>query len=150
MKYPGAVASLLLATALTACGAPDGEGSDDSSANPSAAEAAPKTGKIAGSLSYPSDYIPEDMQVCAEDTASKEVTCKGGFGGDSYEMELPFGTYEVYARTDDYGGGYRAYYNVAVICGLKIVCRDRDPIKVEVKGGNTVSGIDPVDWYAPQ
>ena len=146
MKTFGAAVTLPLIVALAACGAPGEDTVDDGSAT--ATEAKPATGKIAGSLSYPSDYIPADMQVCAEETSSKEVTCKGGFKQSDYELELPAGTYQVYARTDDYGSGYRAYYNEAVKCGLDISCKDRTVIDVVVEGGATVGDIDPADWYA--
>ena len=145
MNYRGAVTVIALVAALSACGAPTEDAADDSSVD--SADAAPKPGKITGSLSYPSDYIPDDMQVCAEDTTSKEVTCKGGFKDDSFEMELPAGTYHVWARTDEAAAGYRAYYNEAVKCGLDISCKDRTAIDVEVKPGQTIAKIDPADWY---
>jgi hypothetical protein len=136
--------------ALAACGGSDEDAQETRSA-PTAAptKAASGTGKIAGSLSYPSDYLPADLQVCAEETTSGEVICKGGFPDKSYVLELPVGTYHVWARTDDYEAGYRAYYNEAVRCGLDAACNDRRAIDVAVKAGETVTGVDPADWYAP-
>lgn len=145
MRHAGAVTVIALLTALSACGAPSEDTAGGSTVD--SADAAPKPGKITGSLSYPSDYIPDDMQVCAEETTSKEVTCKGGFKDDSFEMELPAGTYHVWARTDEAAAGYRAYYNEAVKCGLDISCKDRTPINVEVRAGETAAKIDPGDWY---
>lgn len=138
-----------LALALSACSDAD-ENAADAAAAPSAAPAreAPGAGKIAGSLSYPSDYLPADLQICAEETTSGEVLCKGGFEGSAFELDLPVGTYHVWARTDDYGASYRAYYNEAVRCGLEVTCTDRTPIDVLVEGGDTVTGVNPADWYA--
>ena len=136
--------------ALVACSGSDDKSDETSEASTSSsAEAAPGTGAIAGSLSYPSDYLPDDLQVCAEETASGEVICKGGFKDQSYVLELPAGTYHVWARTDDYEAGYRAYYNQAVRCGLDVACTDRTVIDVAVKAGETITGVDPADWYAP-
>lgn len=135
---------------LAACsGSDEDAGQSQAAATPAPAKAAPEVGKIAGSLSYPSDYLPNDLEVCAEDTTSGEVTCKGGFKDNSYALELPVGNYHVWARTDDYEAGYRAYYNEAVRCGLDVTCADRSAIDVAVKAGETVTGVDPADWYAP-
>lgn len=142
-----------LSLVLAACSGPadEAESNSDSSdqAAAQASEDAPTTGTIAGKLTYPSTYIPKDIQVCAEETTSEEVTCKGGFEGDSYEMELAPGTYHVYSRTDDMEG-YRAYYSKAVPCGLSVDCTDHSPLDVDLAGGEALSDIDPGDWYAQQ
>lgn len=145
MKFSLTFSVFGLLLALTACGSANEEPTD---APPAESDEVSKTGRIAGSLSYPSYYVPEDMQVCAEETSSKEVTCKDGFEDDSYEMELPAGTYQVWARTDEAGGDYRAYYNEAVKCGLDVSCKDRTVIDVTIKNGETVADVDPADWYA--
>lgn len=135
---------------VAACsGSDEGAGDSEAAPAPVASKAAPEAGKIAGSLSYPSDYLPDDLQICAEETTSGVVTCKGGFKDSSYVLELPVGTYHVWARTDDYEAGYRAYYNEAVRCGLDVACNDRTAIDVAVKAGETITGVDPADWYAP-
>ena len=141
---------IAMVMALAACsGSDEDAGQSQAAATPAPAKPAPEAGKIAGSLSYPSDYLPDDLEVCAEDTTSGDVTCKGGFKDNSYAMELPVGIYHVWARTDDYEAGYRAYYNEAVRCGLDVTCADRSAIDVAVKAGETVTGVDPADWYAP-
>jgi hypothetical protein len=146
----GRAVIIAMVMALAACsGSDEDAGQSQTAATPAPAKAAPKAGKIAGSLSYPSDYLPDDLEVCAEETTSGEVTCKGGFKDNSYVVELPVGTYHVWARTDDYEAGYRAYYNEAVRCGLDVTCADRSAINVAVKAGETITGVDPADWYAP-
>jgi hypothetical protein len=140
---------IAMVMALAACsGSEEDAGQSQTAPTPAPAKPAPEAGKIAGSLSYPSDYLPNDLEVCAEETTSGEVTCKGGFEDNSYLLELPVGTYHVWARTDDYEAGYRAYYNEAVRCGLDVTCADRSAIDVAVKAGETVTGVDPADWYA--
>ena len=47
----------------------------------------------------------------------------------------------------DYAKDYRAYYSKFVKCGMSVDCQDHTPIVVRVKSGETVSGIDPMDWY---
>ena len=131
----------------------------------SAAAAAPATtstatsgaaianGAIEGELSYPSDYIPADLQVCAEETESKRLTCsarKIRRGNQArYTMSLPPGLYFVFAQTKD-SPGQRAYYSEFVVCGLNAACKSHKPIAVSVTSGAARKGINPQDWYAQQ
>lgn len=117
-------------------------------------------GVIEGSLSYPSEFIPE-MKICAEIPKSGEKICttdqikSGRFAnGVGYRLEVPAGTYQVYATLSDakkIGAdsfeNYRAYYSEFVTCGLSYGCPSHVPINVAVKAGETVSKIDPTDWY---
>jgi hypothetical protein len=123
--------------------------------------AEPKPGVIEGSLSYPSDFIPPDMTICAENLATKQIystsqhlqgkkyTYKVG-----YKLTVPPGEYHVFAQLPDpakygadYPKDYRAYYSSFVKCGMRVNCLDHTPIVVKVKSGETASGIDPMDWY---
>lgn len=107
-------------------------------------------GRIEGRLSYPSDYIPRDMVVCAEDILSKRNHCdsKRRRDGDaeSYTLMVPPGKYHVYARTSDLPN-VRAYYSEFVTCGLDAKCPSHEPLVVEVKPGATVTSVHPQDWY---
>lgn len=108
-------------------------------------------GTITGSISFPSETIP-DMEVCAENQTTKQEICTSdmlketeytfGFG---YKLEVPAGTYHVYAKLPN--DSYKAYYNDFVDCGLKAECTSHNPIKVNVSEGSTVTGVDPQDWY---
>jgi hypothetical protein len=126
-----------------------------------AASAPPDAGVIEGSLSYPSEFIPPDMTICAENLATKQIYCtnkhlkaKQYKYKVGYKLTAPPGDYHVFAQLPNpakYGAGYpkdyRAYYSKFVQCGMIADCLDHFPIVVKVKRGETVSGIDPMDWY---
>jgi hypothetical protein len=62
------------------------------------------------------------------------------------------GTYRVYAFLRDPGDlgleeSRRAYWTEFVACGLSVDCTSHEILEVEVKSGQTVSGILPHDWY---
>ena len=125
------------------------------------AAAAPQSGVIEGSLSYPSDFIPPDMTICAENLATKKIYSTNQHLKAQkyrykvgYKLEVPPGDYHVYAQLPDpakYGAGYpkdyRAYYSEFVKCGMSVDCTSHAPIVVKVPSGETVGGIDPQDWY---
>jgi hypothetical protein len=123
--------------------------------------AAPRPGVIEGSLSYPSEFIPPDMTISAENLATQKIysthrhlKAKKYHYQVGYRLEVPPGDYHVFAQLPDpakYGAGYsrdyRAYYSEFVKCGMSVDCTSHAPITVKVKGGETVGGIDPMDWY---
>jgi hypothetical protein len=125
------------------------------------AAAAPQPGVIEGSLSYPSEFIPDDMTIGAENLATKKiystnkhVHAKKYQYKVGYKLAVPPGDYHVFAQLPDparYGAGYprdyRAYYSEFVKCGMSVECKSHAPVVVKVKSGKTVSGIDPMDWY---
>lgn len=111
-------------------------------------------GFIQGGLSYPSDYIPPDMKVCAKNLKTLKSYCtdkhiydknkyKYGVG---YKLKVPVGSYYVSATTKALEGK-PAYYTEFVTCGLNINCQSHKKIKVEVKSGKTVNDVNPWDWY---
>lgn len=109
------------------------------------------SGSISGSVSFPSEGIPK-MEVCAEDTTTKETICTSEIQEDSsyssgmgYKLEVPAGTYYVYAKLPN--DSYKAYYNEFVTCGLQASCPSHKLIPVEVGQDQQVSQIDPQDWY---
>ena len=123
--------------------------------------AAPPPGVIEGSLSYPSDFIPPDMTISAENLATKQIystrkhlKSKKYQYQVGYKLTVPPGDYHVYAQLPDparygaeYPKDYRAYYSEFVKCGMTENCPSHAPILIRVKSGETVSGIDPMDWY---
>jgi hypothetical protein len=148
------LAAPLLALALAAC--PRGERAPRPEEAPPAAD----QGFISGSLGYPSEEIPAEMQICAEPLGGGERVCTDkhqlGAGykyGLGYRLAVPAGTYHVYAFVpgERHGGDedYRAYYNDFVTCGLNAECPSHMPLPVAVAAGQTASGIDPIDWYEP-
>ena len=127
---------------------------------PEAARAEPP-GVLAGSLSYPSDFIPPDMAICAENLVTRQRYCtrrhlKGAqyTYKAGYRLEVPPGDYVVYAYLPDpgkygatYPPDYRAYYSEFVKCGMRAECPSHAPIVVKVRSCASLQGIDPQDWY---
>lgn len=125
------------------------------------AAAAPQPGVIEGSLSYPSEFIPDDMTISAENLATQKIystnqhlMAKKYQYKVGYKLAVPPGNYHVFAQLPDprrhgadYSKDYRAYYSEFVKCGMSVNCKSHAPITVQVKAGETVSGIDPQDWY---
>lgn len=114
-----------------------------------------QAGAIEGSLSYPSEGIPDSLIVCAETPEMEMIKCTNDriqntkyTYGVGYTLEIKPGTYYVYATLDQTGRDRKAYYSQAVVCGLTVECEDHSPIPVTVDAGETVENIDPGDWYA--
>ncbi len=103
------------------------------------------SGTITGQLSYPSDFIPEDLTICAEEISTKKLHCttrKTRSGKRySYGLSVPAGEYFVFARTKEMQG-VRAYYSDFVTCGLDAKCPSHKPIKVVVNSGATAKSIN--------
>lgn len=106
---------------------------------------------IEGSLSFPSEVMPP-MKICAEETISKNQYCtttqiedKKYTYGKGYKLELPAGDYVVYSQ--EIGHDKKAYYSEFVTCGLRVECPSHKPIIVNVNDGESISGVDPQDWY---
>lgn len=113
-------------------------------------------GTIKGTASYPSEALPEDEEVCAQnmDNPSMQPYCVivGRQRTASYELKVPAGPYHVYAQTSQLPG-YKAYYNEFSKCGNSVDCPPEGHtqyIRVFVKPGEVVEGVDPSDWYATQ
>lgn len=111
-----------------------------------------ETGSISGSVGYPSEFIPEDMIVCAENLDTDVEYCEEIIEGDEYTynlgyvVEVPYGEYNVYAKLSD--DDYKAYYSEFVPCGMSVDCPSHDPITVTVDADSSeITEIDPIDWY---
>ncbi|MBW7955895.1 hypothetical protein H3C66_04140 [Patescibacteria group bacterium] len=113
-------------------------------ASPTAAETN-EVGFIQGSLSFPSEVLPP-QKICAVNTTSQLETCVEQRQGSSYKIEVPAGTYHVYAVTLD-NPNTRAYYSEFVTCGLLASCPSHEPIEVVVVEGQATREVDPGDWY---
>lgn len=120
---------------------------------------AQQTATITGELSYPSDFDFPRMIVCAEAVAAGSIHCTDKriqnrrSNKVTYKLRVPAGSYYVFATVvngDDPVEdvrGYKAYYSEFVKCGLKVDCPSHDPVKVSVRAGQTITGINPGDWY---
>jgi len=114
---------------------------------------------ITGELSYPSDFDFPQMIVCAEAVNSKSIHCTDKrlqnrrSGKYTYKLRVPAGSYYVFATLVNGGEptedmrGYKAYYSEFVKCGLKVECPSHERLKVTVRAGQTLAGINPGDWY---
>lgn len=132
--------------ALAACGETPAEDAASGPAEP-AISAPPATGTITGPLTFPSDYLPDDLAVCARNVETGDQFCDADKSGATYSLAVTAGRYTVWAQTGDMPG-HRAFYSNAVTCGLDIACTDHAPVIVEVAAGQTVDAVSPGDWYA--
>lgn len=112
-----------------------------------------QTGFIEGSLIYPSEGIPKDMKVCAENIDTGKEYCtdkhledKKYTNGVGYKLEVPEGNYHVYSSTKMLKD-YRAYYTQFVTCGLTVGCSSHEKVIVKIMEKQTTDNIDPGDWY---
>lgn len=128
---------------------------DTPSSTPTPTAATPvTTGTIKGMPSYPSENLPPDEEVCAQDSknATSAPICVnvGQTQALEYTLTVPAGTYHVYAKTAKWPN-YKAYYNEYSKCGNSVNCPDaghKQYIDVKVAAGAVVTGVDPGDWYA--
>ena len=105
------------------------------------------TGRITGTLSYPSEYLPP-MRVCAFELAEATPYCvRTGKNQAQYRLDgVPAGDYLVLAfpqEADALPGGY-----TGCVRDLTAACRDHDLQPVIVAAGQTTQDIDPADYYA--
>lgn len=110
-------------------------------------------GSIAGRLNYPADRIPA-MYVVAYRVGTHDYQYIITQAGQStYTIEdLPPGTYNVIAYTvggDSFPAGFAGGYTRAVTCGLAPECANHSLIDVSVVAGQTATGVNVLDWYAP-
>ncbi|MFH1598318.1 MAG: hypothetical protein ABIB97_04600 [Patescibacteria group bacterium] len=117
-------------------------------------------GKIGGSLGYPSEEIPA-LGICAETTDGYDQYCTYEMleGDDytynlGYEISVPPGDYHIFSylidpdsTTGEALDDYQAYYSQFVVCGMDISCTGHKAVKVTVDRNETVTRIDPIDWY---
>jgi len=106
-------------------------------------ELAQPRGYITGEVGYPSESIPPEMMICADREDKVETYCTYSKVGTSYTLPVPGANYKVYAKV----GTQTAYYSQFVICGLHVDCPSHEPIIIHVTNGETVSDVDPQDWY---
>ena len=130
---------------LAACSEPPAE---DAAIEPVPAETeTPAGGTISGPLTFPSDYLPDDLAVCARNVETGDQFCDANKTGATYSLAVAAGRYTVWAQTGDMPG-YQAFYTNAVACGLEVACTDHAPVIVQVADGQTVEAVSPGDWYA--
>lgn len=108
-------------------------------------------GTIRGHVHYPGCFPPNDLTVCAEPVGRGRTRCTRPIVSEveiTYQLRVPPGRWLVYSTAESMLGDRRAYFSRAVPCGLSIHCHDHTPIPVDVSRGQTVTGVDPDDWWA--
>lgn len=119
-----------------------------SSASPATAAG---VGSISGSLSYPAESLPA-MYVTAFEIGTQNykyvITAEGQ---QTYQIDgLTPGNYQVVAYTvgsQSFPANLAGGYTQAVVCGLGAGCSDHTLVNVSVTAGQSVTGINPADWY---
>ena len=126
---------------------------EDVAADEAKDEKVEEMGVISGSLTFPSEGIPDDMMVHAVnlDTGKEYMTTKQLKGdqytyGIGYSIEVPAGRYNVYGMTERMSGT-KAYYNKFVTCGMSVECTDTSKIEVAVEAGEKVTDATVGDWW---
>jgi hypothetical protein len=105
-------------------------------------------GFISGSFSYPGEFIPADLKICAVSAHDSTVvfsTTEINRKRFTYKLKLPKGEYYVYAETNYFAD--RAYYSEYVICGMKVSCSSHKKLIVKVISKKKIKNINPTDWY---
>jgi len=107
---------------------------------------------IEWSLSYPSSWIPTNMEVCAEDVSTKKTICTNKQIKNSkytygvwYSLKVPVWNYNVFARI--IWKNTKAYYTTFVTCWLDASCKSHSNITVVVAKDKTITNINPWDRY---
>jgi hypothetical protein len=138
--------SLKTQLATTPMTSPSMSPSSAASPKPSTQPAA-ATGTITGTLGYPSEGIPalEIYAINVEGKSYFKVATTQNQSSFSLTGVKP-GKYVVVAYEK---GGFAGGYTPAVACGLSVNCTDHSLIEISVAAGQTVTGIEIKDWYAP-
>ena len=111
-------------------------------------------GRITGELAYPSEFLPPQRVVAFDVVNMDTYFVTEVQSGSAFSLEVPPGTYYVlaYVINPSQAGtppDYYAAYSRAVLCGLQAGCDDHSLVPVEVKAGESVTDINPIDWYLP-
>lgn len=112
-------------------------------------------GFIEGSISYPSEVIPDTLRICALNLTDTQEYCtdtriqdqKYAPTGVGFRLEVPAGKYHVYSYLSNQPE-YRAYFSEFVLCGMSFECGSHAPIEINVYSGITTPDVRPHDWYA--
>lgn len=111
-------------------------------------------GMITGQLSYPSEFLPPQRIIAFEANDTSVYFSTDVHSGGTYALTVPPNTYVVLAYLIDPADlgaqpGLSGAYSEFVLCGLHASCDDHSLVPVVVNPGETLTNIDPVDWYLP-
>ncbi|CAN5398968.1 hypothetical protein BH10PAT3_BH10PAT3_5380 [soil metagenome] len=129
-----------------------------------------KQGTITGTASYPGSGLPADEEVCAVSIADATKTYCDKIGArqpantcqttdtscipkpaeTSFSVKVPAGEYYVYSTAEKEQSNKKAYWDEFARCGNQASCLESGHqayITVTVAAGETITGIEPGDWY---
>lgn len=127
---------------------PSGQSSSQTTTKPN--------GTIAGSITYPSEMIPDAVEVHAlnidtgSDYYTKDHIKNSRFTyGVGYSISVPEGRYYVYALEPSRGTkeSDRAYYDKFMTCGMMASCKDTSKLEVSVTSDKETFDITVGDWW---
>lgn len=115
------------------------------------------TGKLVPVITANNTGISQYQRVCAESTTNSNIqVCRTvATIQQGYSLSLPVGTYKVYAEVypvAEETSKLKAYYTEYANCLQSAdtsKCNaeaQNKPVNIEVKAGNTLGNVDPIDW----
>lgn len=120
--------------------------------SPAASETnlASDTGKINGTVCFPSEIIPAMTAYFQNVTTNEQVELAIGENQSEFSIQLPPGDYVVFAYPviDDFSNG--GSYSEAVLCGLQVECTNHALVQFPVRAGETYDAVAICDWYSPE
>lgn len=119
---------------------------------PTSGETTAQAGTISGTLDYPSDGVPNLLVYAINtDNPDRFYTTRTESGETNFTIiGVTPGDYYIVAYLEDApDAGLVGGYTAAVACGLTVECTDHTLIPVSVAAGETTTGVDVRDWYAP-
>lgn len=124
------------------------------SAKQSKTEKKSNKGFIEGTITFPSEKVPADLVIYAEnidtgevyETSERITDDKYTISHVGYKLEVPAGNYYVYAKRPA-EPGKKAYHNKFITCGMSVGCDDTTKIPVTVVAGETEFDITVGDWW---
>ncbi len=171
LRMPGRIAVFILTLALACTAAPSPTTPSPSRSEPAATASVPapsggpaaacpairqiSLGGINGKFGYPSEGSPPLALIAMRVDDPKVFRIlhtprlPGGALSPYTIGAIEPGMYLVLAYVEGEADGLAGAYTPAVACGLRAECTDHSVIRVAVTGGQTASGVDILDWYAP-
>lgn len=115
------------------------------------------TGKLVPVITGSTTGISQYQRICAESTTNSNIqVCRTvATIQQGYSLSLPVGTYKVYAEVypaTEETAKLKAYYTEFANClqgsdtSKCSAAEQNKPVNIEVKAGNTLGNVDPIDW----
>jgi hypothetical protein len=112
---------------------------------------------LSGRLGYPGTPLPAMMVVARDVAAGKAYTQNTARGQSSYRLEVPAGTYIVFAVPDGVPDPkVRGAYTLYSVCARDTArlraggCSTGPLVSVRIREGDVLTGVDIDDWHVPE